>query len=104
MQYIGSWYEPCTTKTKTVNECSNPTATNPFSGGVGKNHQGRTIYHDVEGTYHVDAINTDFTFGIRNLFDKEPPATLTSFANSFIPSVGYRVPGRFFYAQVAVKF
>ncbi|MDE2140633.1 MAG: hypothetical protein KGJ17_09065, partial [Gammaproteobacteria bacterium] len=68
------------------------------------NHQGRTIYHDVEGTYHVDAINTDFTFGIRNLFDKQPPATLTAFANSFIPSVGYRVPGRFFYAQVAVKF
>ena len=104
VQYIGSWYEPCTTATKTAKECSNPTDFNAFSQGTGKNHQGRTIYHDVEGTYHVDAINTDFTFGIRNLFDKQPPATLTSFANSFIPSVGYRVPGRFFYAQVGVKF
>lgn len=106
MQFIGSWYEPCSnnTLTKFPGECSNPTAFDIASQTTGKNHQGRTIYHDVEGTYHVDAINTDFTFGIRNLFDKEPPASLTAFANSFIPSVGYRVPGRFFYAQVGVKF
>ncbi|HKT32326.1 MAG TPA: TonB-dependent receptor [Gammaproteobacteria bacterium] len=106
IQYIGSWYEPCSKATlkSYTGECSNPTTWNQPNQTMGMNHQGRTIYHDVEGTYHVDAINTDFTFGIRNLFDKEPPATLTAFANSFIPSVGYRVPGRFFYAQVAVKF
>ncbi|MGH8401825.1 MAG: TonB-dependent receptor domain-containing protein [Gammaproteobacteria bacterium] len=113
MQYIGSWYESCSARTRGLNakgqlvypvECSNAKVWNFANQTFGANHQGRTIYHDVEGTYHVDAINTDFTFGIRNLFDKEPPATLTSFANSFIPSVGYRVPGRFFYAQVAVKF
>ena len=106
MQYIGSWYEPCSKATlkNFTSECSNATTWDHPTQTMGMNHQGRTIYHDVEGTYHVDAINTDFTFGIRNLFDKEPPATLTAFANSFIPSVGYRVPGRFFYAQVAVKF
>jgi len=104
MQFIGSWYERCSKVTLAMNECSNPTVWNFASQTTGANHQGRTIYHDVEGTYHVDAINTDFTFGIRNLFDKQPPASLTAFANSFIPSVGYRVPGRFFYAEVSVKF
>ena len=104
MQFIGSWYERCSKVTLAMNECSNPTVWNFASQTTGANHQGRTIYHDVEGTYHVDAINTDFTVGIRNLFDKQPPASLTAFANSFIPSVGYRVPGRFFYAEVSVKF
>ena len=104
LQYIGSWYEACSATTITMNECSNPTVWSTAYQQFGVNHQGRTIYHDVEGTYHVDAINADFTFGIRNLFDKQPPATLTAFANSFIPTVGYRVPGRFFYAQVGVKF
>ncbi|MBU6421032.1 MAG: TonB-dependent receptor [Gammaproteobacteria bacterium] len=104
LQYIGSWYEACSATTISMNECSNPTVVSATYGSTGVNHEGRTIYHDVEGTYHVDAVNTDFTFGIRNLFDKEPPATLTAFANSFIPTAGYRVPGRFFYAQVAVKF
>ncbi|MHB8426070.1 MAG: hypothetical protein ACYDB9_13160, partial [Gammaproteobacteria bacterium] len=62
-----------------------------------------TVYNDVQATYHVDSLNSDFTFGIRNVLDKKPPAVLTAFANSFLPSF-YRVPGRFFYVQVGVKF
>jgi iron complex outermembrane receptor protein len=105
IQYIGQWYESCSNVTiNTFHECSDPTRWDVATQTMGENHQGRTIYHDVEATYHVDPINTDFTFGIRNLFDKQPPASLTAFANSFIPSVGYRVPGRFFYADVSVKF
>ncbi len=67
------------------------------------NHIGATMYHDVSATYHVDSINTDFTFGIRNLFDKEPPIAMSSFANSFVPAF-YRAPGRFFYGRIGVKF
>jgi iron complex outermembrane receptor protein len=77
----------------------------PFDGNtkVPTNHLGATTYHDVSATYHADGINTDFTFGIRNLFDKEPPIAMSAFANSFLPAF-YRAPGRFFYGRVGVKF
>ncbi len=77
----------------------------PFDGAkyVPTNHIGATTYHDVSATYHVDSMNTDFTFGIRNLFDKEPPIAMSAFANSFLPTF-YRAPGRFFYGRVGVKF
>ena len=67
------------------------------------NHLGATTYHDVSATYHADGINTDFTFGIRNLFDKQPPIAMSAFANSFLPTF-YRAPGRFFFGRVGVKF
>ena len=70
---------------------------------VPTNHIGATTYHDVSATYHADGINTDFTFGIRNLFDKQPPIAMSAFANSFLPTY-YRAPGRFFYGRVGVKF
>ena len=78
----------------------------PFDGfsKVPTNHLGATFYHDVSATYHADSINTDFTFGIRNLFDKQPPIAMSAFANSFLPTLGYRAPGRFFYGRVGVKF
>jgi iron complex outermembrane receptor protein len=77
----------------------------PFDGStkVPTNHIGATTYHDVSATYHADSINTDFTFGIRNLFDKQPPIAMSAFANSFLPTF-YRAPGRFFYGRVGVKF
>jgi outer membrane receptor protein involved in Fe transport len=105
MQYFAAMYEGCSKKTLTVapTQCSNPTEIFSPTSGTGRNHVGATAYHDVQGTYHADAINTDFTFGIRNLFDKNPPAALTAFANSFLPSF-YRVPGREFYGRISVKF
>ncbi|MGA9852620.1 MAG: TonB-dependent receptor [Gammaproteobacteria bacterium] len=80
------------------------TGSYPFTTGPQPlNHIGATTYHDVAVTYHVDSWNTDFTFGIRNLFDKEPPIAMSSLANSFLPDY-YRAPGRFFYGRVSVKF
>ena len=67
------------------------------------NHLGATVYHDASVTYHSDGINSDFTFGIRNLFDKQPPISMSAFANSFLPAF-YRAPGRFFYGRIGVKF
>ena len=109
-QYIGSMYEACTSATLPTNvggrnECSDPGNLSP-SGKTykhAKNYLGKTIYHDVTATYHFDSLNTDFSFGIRNLFDKQPPTALTAFANSFLPSF-YRVPGREFYGRISVKF
>jgi len=85
--------------------CTSQNFSFPFDGSavVAVNHIGATTYHDVAVTYHADSIDTDFTFGIRNLFDKQPPIAMSAFANSFLPTL-YRAPGRFFYARVGVKF
>ena len=100
MQYIHTLYEPCSAAMLADKLCSNVdtvTATNSF------NHLGKTIYHDVQGTYHVDDLNTDFTLGVRNLFDKQPPTADRAAANSFLPAF-YRVPGRELYGRISVKF
>ena len=122
MQYISAMIEDCNAlkgtapgvaNTLIAERCSNlAPAPFPFDPGNGTvsnpgtspvNHIGATIYHDVAVTYHLDSWNTDFTFGIRNLFDKQPPIAMSAFANSFLPTY-YRTPGRFFYARVGVKF
>jgi iron complex outermembrane recepter protein len=69
---------------------------------LGRNHLGSTAYHDINGTFHADSMNTDFTLGIRNLFGKNPPISQQAFANSYLPT--YDTPGQFFYARIGVKF
>ncbi|HET7175367.1 MAG TPA: TonB-dependent receptor [Gammaproteobacteria bacterium] len=70
---------------------------------LGQNHIGAVTYHDVEATYHMDSWNTDFTFGIQNLFGKQPPSSMSSFSNSYYPFYN-RIPGQFFFGRVSVKF
>ena len=114
MQYISSLVEDCNStlpQTATGGPSANTLARCPLTGSFPfthgtqpvLNHIGATTYHDVAVTYHVDPWNTDFTFGIRNLFDKQPPIAMSAFANSFLPTY-YRAPGRFFYGRVSVKF
>jgi len=105
MQYIHDLYEPCSAAQVADKLCSNvallstglPDVPNSF------NHLGKTIYHDVQATYHVDDLNTDFTLGVRNLLDKQPPTAGRAAANSFLPAF-YRVPGRELYGRISVKF
>jgi len=108
VEYISALIEDCSTviQDSVVTPASRcPLTINfPFeAGAVAGNHIGATVYHDVQGTYHFDAWNTDFSVGIRNLFDKEPPISMDTFANSYLPTY-YRTPGRFFWASVGVKF
>ncbi|MGH9561502.1 MAG: TonB-dependent receptor domain-containing protein, partial [Terracidiphilus sp.] len=114
MEYTGHMTEDCNAifgsapgvaKQLISTRCNNiPAGPFPFTtGNQPLNHIGATTYHDVAATYHLDSLNTDFTFGIRNLFDKVPPIAMSAFANSFLPTY-YRAPGRFFYARVGIKF
>ncbi len=110
VSYISGLYEACdsTVLVNPPSRCPIPPGTPyPFEingvGANGGNHIGATTYQDIAGTYHMDAWNTDFTIGIRNLWDKEPPIAMSSFANSFLPTY-YRAPGRFFYGRVTVNF
>ena len=46
--------------------------------------------------------NAKVTFGVNNVFDKNPPIVLNAFANTFDPQ--YELPGRFFYFRYSQKF
>lgn len=105
MEYISALTEDCSQVLVIKPSSRCPLTINfPFeNGAVPGNHIGATVYHDVQATYHVDALNSDFSLGVRNLFDKQPPIAMSAFANSFLPTY-YRTPGRFLYASLKVKF
>ncbi len=68
---------------------------------------GSVVYHDVSATYHLTDKITG-TFGIRNIFDKEPQVANQSFFNgstgiNTVPEA-YDVTGRYFNASVTMKF
>lgn len=66
-----------------------------------QNRIGGTTYHDVS-VFWKTPWNGKVTLGVNNLFAKEPPFILNTFANSFDPS--YEIPGRFVYMQYNQKF
>ncbi|MBA3930060.1 iron complex outermembrane receptor protein [Pseudoxanthomonas japonensis] len=66
-----------------------------------KNKIGGTTYHDISA-YWKAPWNAKITLGVNNAFDKTPPTSYSTFANSFDPS--YRINGRFFYMQYNQKF
>jgi len=104
-EYISHLIEDCSSSPAVVPASRCPLTINfPFEAHhVPGNHIGATFYHDVQATYHWDSLDTDFGFGVRNVFDKQPPIAMSTFANSFLPTY-YRTPGRFFWGQVSVKF
>jgi iron complex outermembrane receptor protein len=68
----------------------------------GVNEMGRRLYHDVQVGWKTPW-NGKVTVGARNLFGKEPPITINSFAHSFDGS--YDLPGGgFFYLRYNQKF
>ncbi|MGH8402759.1 MAG: TonB-dependent receptor domain-containing protein, partial [Gammaproteobacteria bacterium] len=107
MRYISALTEPCSDSFDgTANSltnlklCSNPNVTN---NTLSTNHLGQTIYHDAQVSYNFDPAKMTFTFGIRNMFNKEPPSSTQQQLNSFDPTL-YDVPGRFFYFRVGFKY
>jgi iron complex outermembrane receptor protein len=46
--------------------------------------------------------NGQITLGVNNAFDRDPPKSYTTFANTFDPQ--YEIPGRFFYMRYNQKF
>jgi outer membrane receptor protein involved in Fe transport len=68
----------------------------------GENRMGATFYHDVQVGWKAPW-NAKITVGARNLFGKEPPVTVNSFAANF--DGAYDLPGGgFFYMQYNQKF
>lgn len=70
-------------------------------GPTGTNHMGGTTYHDISFSYKAPW-DAKITLGINNVFEKDPPVSFSTFANSFDPQ--YEIPGRFWYMRYEQKF
>lgn len=81
-----------------------PHCSNPNKGAYGQNHIGTVVYHDVQASYTVESWNTTFTLGVNNLFNKQPPLSQVQVGSPAYYTYNYRVPGRFFYGRISVKF
>ena len=66
-----------------------------------QNKMGGVTYHDAS-VYWNAPWNAKLTLGVNNIFDKQPPISFTTFANSFDPQ--YEIPGQFVYMQYSQKF
>lgn len=67
----------------------------------GLNKLGGTTYHDIS-VYWKAPWNGRVTFGVNNAFNKNPPVSFSTFANSFDPQ--YEIPGRFLYLRYSQSF
>jgi iron complex outermembrane recepter protein len=70
-------------------------------GSAGRNYIGAATYHDIQLRYNTPW-NATVSFGISNVFDKEPPLALTAPYNQFDPQ--YDLPGAFYYLQYRQRF
>lgn len=71
------------------------------SVNAARNHIGATTYHDISA-YWKAPWDARITLGVNNVFDKQPPRSVSTFANSFDPQ--YEVPGQVYFAQYSQKF
>ncbi|HET7587847.1 MAG TPA: TonB-dependent receptor [Gammaproteobacteria bacterium] len=79
--------------------CAYPNETNE---NLSRNKLGATTYFDIRASYDFDLINSTLSFGVRNLFDRQPPVSYTA-SGSFDHTI-YPVPGRFPYVSVEARF
>jgi iron complex outermembrane receptor protein len=105
IEYYGGAVEPCYVA---VSLCTYPNRTTDFQGAsgqlpTGRNQFGATVYHDVNIAYAVPQINTTFSVGVQNLFDKKPPISRANRANNYDVLV-YRLPSRLIYGDIRVRF
>ncbi|MEH6417649.1 TonB-dependent receptor plug domain-containing protein [Pseudomonas sp. CGJS7] len=70
-------------------------------GPAGRNHMGGVTYHDLQLRVNTPW-NATVSVGANNVFDKQPPMSLTAPYNMFDPQ--YDVPGRFYYMQYRQRF
>lgn len=106
-QFIGSMWESCSDylddtplSFTNLGLCSKPDFQH---NALSQNRLGPVLYNDVRTSYTFNSINTTLTFGINNIFNKEPTPQESSAMGGYDPTL-YRVPGRFFYASLGVKF
>ncbi|WP_428004134.1 TonB-dependent receptor plug domain-containing protein [Arenimonas caeni] len=96
MRYISELREEC------GNAVSFPVCSNPATG---INVLEATTYHDLQVGYRFEEFHDlGLTFGVNNVFDKDPPICLSCSLNGYDAST-YDIPGgRFFYVRADIRF
>jgi iron complex outermembrane recepter protein len=95
MRYISALTESCAAAAA-FPVCDDPVAD--------KNHLGAVTYNDARVTWKLPvSIQSDISFGVNNIFDKDPPICLSCSLNGYDAST-YDLPGRFWYVEANVKF
>ncbi|MDE2448301.1 MAG: hypothetical protein KGO22_04980, partial [Gammaproteobacteria bacterium] len=62
-------------------------------------------YNDFALTYNIEPIRANLTLGVQNVFNQQFPIAYTAGAPpNLLGEMGYRVPGRFLYARLGMKF
>jgi outer membrane receptor protein involved in Fe transport len=103
--YIGKIFENCSALTTQLSECSLPNTVYPPTGSKGEHELNRVIYNDATFTYNIEPIRTNVTLGVQNVFNQSFPLEYTAGAPPNLDGeMGYRIPGRYIYARVGVKF
>ena len=103
--YIGKVFENCSALTISNGECTSPGTLDPTTATKGVHELNTTIYNDASLTYNIEPIRANVTLGIQNIFNKQFPIGYTAGAPpNFFGEMGYRIPGRFLYARLEVKF
>lgn len=82
--------------------CSNP---NFEDESLSTNDLGSTIYHNVQLSWHSRFRDFGLVLsgGVRNLFDRDPPACLSCTLNGFDVTT-HEIPGQFWYVRAAIDF
>ncbi|ROU04717.1 TonB-dependent receptor [Lysobacter enzymogenes] len=80
--------------------CSDPNRVTS-AGKDPENHIPSVTYTDLSAYVQVPW-NAKVTVGVNNVFDRDPPGSATTFANSFDPA--FEVPGRFYYMRYTQRF
>ncbi|UNK51126.1 TonB-dependent receptor [Lysobacter sp. S4-A87] len=103
MRYKSGIDETCPYAGGSVNAesyCSDPDR-RVATGPAPRNHLGAVTYHDLQVRYNTPW-NGTVSVGANNVFDKEPPLSLTAPYNQFDPQ--YDLPGTFYYMQYRQRF
>jgi iron complex outermembrane receptor protein len=76
----------------------------PAPNGVDARPENRipsVVYNDLAVFFNAPW-NARVTLGVNNAFDRDPPFSASTFANSFDPQ--YEIPGRFYYMRYTQRF
>lgn len=110
MTLIGRMYENCAYSTAQYfsnppySWCSKYISGSTANGNlVGVNELGTTVYNDIQASYTYAPWKTTFTVGVNNVFNRNPPISMTNFINNYL-FYYYRIPGRFLYGRISVSF
>lgn len=105
LQYIGDLLESCSDRYDgtplsftNLGLCSYP---NYQNNALSMNKIGATTFNNFQATYSLDSTGTKLTFGINNIFNKEPP--ISHISGGYNTTL-YPIPGRFPYISISQTF